>query len=181
MLKNQLQLALQKIAAGDASALETVYHLTYKKVYALSICILKNRQDAADAMQETYKKILLNNRCNNYVNPEGWIVTIAKNCCFDMLRKYKKNVPYEDCENLLSTESKTEEKEECSEIIETAYKVLKEEERLILFMYTMGDMKHRDIATALKKPYATIRWKYAQAIKKLQRKLNNGSEKDEKE
>ncbi len=182
MLNNQLQLALQKIAAGDTDALETVYNLTYKKVYAVSLSLLKNRQNAADAMQETYEKILLNiGRYNKFDNPEGWIVTIAKNISYDILRRKKNDAPYEDFENLLSVESKTADKEACADIIKAAYKILSEEERQILFMHTIGDFKHREIALALKKPYASVRWIYAQSVKKLQRQLNQGSEKTDEE
>jgi DNA-directed RNA polymerase specialized sigma24 family protein len=43
---------------------------------------------------------------------------------------------------------------------------LNKEEREILILYSMG-FSHKEIAGIIKKPYATVRWKYRYVLNKL--------------
>jgi RNA polymerase sigma-70 factor, ECF subfamily len=47
--------------------------------------------------------------------------------------------------------------------------ILKKEEREIVVLYSVG-FSHKEIAVILKRPYATVRWKYSNAISKLSQK-----------
>jgi len=50
---------------------------------------------------------------------------------------------------------------------------LKEDEREIVIMHVLGDMKYREIAEVLGIPIGTISWKYNDAIKKLKSKYES--------
>jgi RNA polymerase sigma-70 factor (ECF subfamily) len=51
------------------------------------------------------------------------------------------------------------------EIIET----LKPDEREIVILHVVGDLKHREIAAIVGKPLGTVTWIYNQAISKLKK------------
>ena len=50
---------------------------------------------------------------------------------------------------------------------------LNEDEREIVIMHVIGDMKYREIAEVIGTPIGTISWKYNEAIKKLKNKYES--------
>jgi RNA polymerase sigma-70 factor (ECF subfamily) len=177
MQDSGLHNALLSLVSGNMDALDTIYRLTNRKVFAVALNILGQKSDAEDAVQETYGKIC--DFIHSYVrsdNPEGWVCRIAKNTALDILRKKKNDVQLEQLENVLAA-GQTGEDDDGSvraayrEVLKAANICLDEGEREILLLHTVGGMKHKKIAEALGKPYATIRWTYAQAVAKVRAKL----------
>jgi len=61
------------------------------KMFRLAFRLLSNRQEAEDAVQETYLKIWnMRNDLEKYKNVDGLMMTMTRNLCLDML-KSKKN------------------------------------------------------------------------------------------
>jgi DNA-directed RNA polymerase specialized sigma24 family protein len=52
-----------------------------------------------------------------------------------------------------------------------ANKVLAEDEFNIVMMYAIGEYKHKEIAEFLHMPLGTVTWKYANALKKMKKAL----------
>ena len=79
-----------QIAEGNRDSFVRLYELTKDLVYAYSLSILRNRDDAEDAMQDTYLKI--RSAAHLYKpmgHPVAWIVTIARNVCLMQLREQR--------------------------------------------------------------------------------------------
>ena len=55
--------------------------------------------------------------------------------------------------------------------IALANKVLAEDEFNIVMMYAIGEYKHKEIADFLHMPLGTVTWKYANALKKLKKAI----------
>ena len=83
-----LELALDRLANGDAAALELIYRLSAPRLLAVCLRILGERSDAEDALHDTFLR--LSASAGRYRRgrgaPMGWLVTIARNIAIDRLR-----------------------------------------------------------------------------------------------
>ena len=79
---------LQRIGAGDDTALEQLYEEASGAVYAYAYSILHDRDDAEDAVQDTFLKI---RSAAHLYRPQGkpmaWILTITRNICMMQFRR----------------------------------------------------------------------------------------------
>ena len=79
---------LRLTAENDARAFERLYQETAPAVYAYALSVLKNRQDAEDVLHDCYVSIY--HAAEGYQSqgrPMAWIMTIAKNLCYQTLRQ----------------------------------------------------------------------------------------------
>jgi len=173
MSEHQLDRALLSLAQGNMDALDAVFRLANKRIYATALCVLHNAADADDVCQETYIKICKSAATyRNGENPFGWVCRIAKNTALDLLRRQKNHVPFDELENTIAEPSTEDEPAGAyAEVIAAAHACLDEEERQVLLLHTVGGLKHAKIAQMLQRPHATVRWLYRRAIEKVQREL----------
>ena len=82
---------LERIQDGDREAFMTVIRLYQQKVFVMAYSVLRNREDALDAVQETflrlYQKAGLYKPGNSF---QGWLLQMAKNISIDSYRKHQK-------------------------------------------------------------------------------------------
>ncbi len=170
-LLNQYLISLQN---GNANALESIYNITRKAVFSVSLSVVKNPHDACDIMQSTYIKI--NDKIHLYkpnTNALAWILTITKNISINESKKLSRNLV-----------SDFNEKEPVSEMAQYAdipifnicKQVLNEEELCIILLHVVSGYKHREIAELINKPLGTVLWSYNNSLKKLRNNLEAESE-----
>ena len=124
-------------------------------------------------MQETYLKAL--EKIHTYKprsSFNSWIVTIARNLAINEYNRRKRELKIDPQENeiIFGTIDSMSEKEL---IVKEMLEYLNMEEREIIIMHVIGDMKHREIAEVLGKPIGTVTWKYNEAINKLKNKFES--------
>ncbi len=82
---------LEKVQAGDREAFMTVTRLYQRKVFVMAYSILRDREDALDAVQETflrlYQRAALYKPGRSF---QGWLLQIAKNISIDHYRRNRK-------------------------------------------------------------------------------------------
>ena len=156
------------IARGDKDALRALYEQTRTAVYGFALSIVRNAVDAEDILQDTYIHIF--QAAAGYVaggKPMAWILTIARNLATDRLRRGQK-------ENLLQDESwqtlphqagglSNEDRMVLRAILEQ----LPDDVRQIVLLHALSGLKHREIASLLHLPLATVLSKYHRAVKRL--------------
>ena len=76
--KNNLKEIIEKAAAGEENALETIYNLTYVQGFAIALQMVKNEQDAMDIMQDAYISAFRN--LKQIEDHMGEIVSLAQGC-----------------------------------------------------------------------------------------------------
>lgn len=94
----------------------------------------------------------------------NWVFTITKNHALMKLRKEKKHLKQEINEELLINSSINEEDKIMLKIL---MEVLSDEERQIMIMHLVGNLKHKEIAKILDLKLSTTLSKYHRALKKL--------------
>ncbi len=91
MLQNIETEWISKASKGDHYAFENIYRRYNKTVYGFALRMVNNINDAEDVMQMTFIKL--------YKGLPGfreasklstYILSICRNCCFDLLKKRKK-------------------------------------------------------------------------------------------
>ena len=158
---------IKKLKEKDERSFEIVYQLTKKGVYSIAFSVVRNHMAAEDVMQDAYLKMMQNiDQYQSHTNFYNWLLTLTKNLAIDYYRKEKRKttidvVDYE--ENLKSHDDLPDEKTKVDLMLEQ----LSEEERLVVLLKVVDDMKYKDIALLMDKPMGTIQYIYSEAIKKL--------------
>lgn len=162
----------RRIGEGDQEAFRTLYEQARSPVYSYALSILRHREDAEDAAQETFLKI---RAAAHLYRPQGkplaWIFTIARNICLMKFRQRSRlsPVPIEEQREELDF-SQIEEREDRM-VLEAAFTVLSQEERQIIMLHAVTGLKHREVSALLRMPLSTVLSKYSRGIKKLRRQL----------
>lgn len=167
-----LEQCLADMASEDRNAFETLYNLTHASIYAFALSMVKNSHDAQDVMHDTYLKIYSAApfyRANG--TPMAWILTITKHLCISRLRERQKTAEIhpDEWDLHIPPQEDTEREERIS--LAESLKDLTEEERQIVVLHAVSDLKHRQIAQLLDLPLPTVLSKYRRALKKLEKAL----------
>lgn len=166
---------LFQVGQGDQEAFRQLYQNTDRTIYSFILSILKNPQDAEEVMQETYLKIWTSAASyHSQGKPLAWIFTIARNLCYMRFRDQKRQADMglddlngeETGELCLPLENLAD-----AMVLRSALEILKEDERQIVLLHASAGLKHREIASNLQMPLATVLSKYNRAIKKLKQYL----------
>ncbi len=169
----RLEEYLKEIADDNMASLRLLYEETSAGVYSFTLSMLKNREDAEDAMQDVYLSI---HRSAHLYTPMGrpmeWIMTVTKNICISKLRDRNKLKPLSDEDKPIAFPDIS--RSEDRMLLNEALKILTDEERKVIILKTVAQLKHREIATVLGIPQATVRSKYRRALKKLKQYLTKG-------
>lgn len=156
-----------RIAQGDKEAFEKLYLNMKNPVFGLALTILQNFDDASDVMQETFLRVW---RFAGQYRPGtdacAWVLKITRNLALAAYRKNKKTSPLELYENLLSAPEQGE-KTIDRLFLQALLKMLKPKEQQVIVLFSFCSYSHKEIAKILHIPYATARWRFYSAVKKL--------------
>lgn len=160
---------------GDKEAYSKVIEEIKIQLYKTAIAILKNDDDACDAIQETLISAYQNLsslRNNDFF--KTWITRILINKCNDIIRKNKKII---DITEKLSKETNTfyAEYSKKSEL-ESILNNIGEELRLVTVLYYYDDFSIKDISEMINIPEGTVKSRLSRAREKIAKIYNIGGE-----
>ena len=173
---NALDSYIRLTAQGDSEAFARLYQATSSSVYAFALSVLKNSQDAEDALHDCYLNVYHSAAAYRSAGkPMAWILTIARNLCLQTLRERRRRaeVPEEDWERLLGQTPGLSQDDRLT--LRACMEALQGQERRILLLHAVAGFKHREIADFLGIPLATVLSKYARASKKMKTILEKES------
>ena len=164
---------MKRISQYDSKAFEQVYNQSSGAVFGLAMSILGNQADAEDVVQETY--ITIYNKADTYKDKGkamAWIFTIARNHALMKLREKKKHshIDLDEVYNVGEDDSTLEDMHK-EDLVSVLLDTLKEDERQIVVMHAMSNMKHKDIAEVMNIPLSTVLSKYKRSLDKLRLKM----------
>ncbi len=163
--RERLTRALSHVAAGDRSALKTVYDLTSMKVYGVVVRIVRDRERADDVLQDVYLKVW--DRAGRYDPDKAavitWLCAIARNSAIDTLRRDTRvPIPIADAampepanpdplaDELLCVEEEYEKLRNCVD-------TLGNDHRRSIRMAFFEGYTHSDLADVLAVPLGTVK------------------------
>src|SRR5512139_587964 len=170
---------LERVQGGDREAFMTVIRLYQQKVFVMAYSILRDREDALDAVQETflrlYQKAALYRPGSSF---QGWLLEMAKNISIDSYRKRRKKrqesetgrrveeipIPFEDrggdsaASDLRSAFTRS---------VET----LAERQRMVFVMRHYNELAFNEISEVLKISVGTAKSLPFKAVQNLRKRL----------
>jgi RNA polymerase sigma-70 factor (ECF subfamily) len=149
---------------GDIHAFEELHRRYVASIYRLVRRKLGDALLAEDIAQETFMKALrMMDRVDDSFNFGGWVHTVARNLCFDELRRRQRDLRVdggdEDDDDLMATLPSTSrgfdpvQVQESNELRRQVWAVaqrLPEKYRLVLTLRELQDLSYRQIARTLK-------------------------------
>ena len=168
----ELERLLGGVAAGDRDSLAELYSRTRAAVYGLALSYLKNGQDAQDITQDTFVRVW--EKAGQYRSqgkPLSWLLAIARNLALMKLRSAQRTDLLAEDEWLLVPAQDSPLTAEDRHLLDLAVNALADDERRVVMLHAVAGLKHREIASLLEMPLATVLSKYHRALKKMKQRL----------
>ncbi|MFA5392182.1 MAG: sigma-70 family RNA polymerase sigma factor [Candidatus Paceibacterota bacterium] len=168
---------------GDEKSLEILISRYLKPIYNFVYRYVKKETGAEDITQEIFIKAWRNlKRFDKKRSFKIWLFHLAKNICFDFLRKRKdisfselrlKDENYENHnieEEIIDTSPLPDElfrRKNLHDILNSAIEQLPLKDQTILFLYYNDHFTLQEIANSLDESLNTVKSRYFRALKKL--------------
>lgn len=153
--------ALCRLADGDMSALEDIYHILGRRIYMLALSILRDTHAAEDIMQDTFVKLAAEARAyRKGSNAIAFILTVARNLAINLHNKRRRECPTDTVPDVAEPDSPSISALE-------ALSLLDETERQIVVMKLDCGMKHKQIAQIVGLSEDACQKRYRRALEKL--------------
>lgn len=171
---------LEKAINGDKEAFSRVIIQNKESMYKTAIVILKNEDDAYDALQDALIKMYRNiQNLQNIETFKFWSRRIIVNCCYDIIKKNKKVI---DITTKLTAnyEETREDIYDCEDSLVKTLEKIEPDLRLTATLYYYNDLSTKEIAEILQIPIGTVKSRLARAREKLyeilkeERRVYNG-------
>jgi RNA polymerase sigma-70 factor (ECF subfamily) len=189
---------VKRVRGGDQRAFKLLVERYQRKVYAVALGMLKNREDAMDVSQEAFVKVY--KYLDHFKGDSSfytWLYRITVNICIDVLRKragaggeaveYDESVPMDLSEanigalgtRLGTNPQKSALRRELAEKIQEALAQVPEKHRAILLLREVEGMSYEDLSRTLEIPKGTVMSRLFHARAKVQKILSEYLELDE--
>ncbi len=170
---------------GDRAAAQELLTRYERRLFALSLRLLRNREDAAETVQHAMMKTLENLDRYDPSRPfSPWIYRITRNACVDRHRRRKTrsedelddsrtaSAAWDESSRMHRPADQVVQQRELDAAIEKGMATLGEKYRQIIRMYHFEHLSYRDIAERLGLPDGTVMNRLFRARRKLQAALN---------
>ena len=144
----------------------SIYEKYRVAVYYTALRVTRSKEAAEDVMQSVFLELMDVCEKNGCIPDEvgGWLVKLAKFRSLDHVRSESRCVPAELPDARAGDPAENTER---SVAIRQALDTLSDEEREIFGLKVLGGFRHREIARIVSSNPSTVRWQYAQIVKKL--------------
>ena len=187
---------LKKVRDGDKEALSEMINQYYSDIFRFCLYMIQNQEDAYDITQETFLKFIKYGMSYRRNNLKGYLLTIARNLCFDYFHR-EKGVK----ENICSYEAEKENgslrisgcgrnTQECRVSLGNAKDKLKELEdylylkellnslspgiREVVILRAYEEVKFKDIAKMMNCSLSTAKSRYRIGIQQMKNMIKEG-------
>ncbi|MBE6037663.1 MAG: sigma-70 family RNA polymerase sigma factor [Anaerofustis stercorihominis] len=148
----------------DESRVCELYERFKDGIFRYILSLTGDSHLAEDVLQETFVRLLRANKIPDTGKEQAWLYKVARNRCFDMLRKRRRQE--EPAEIVIN---KPDDSFEFFELISP----LSEKEREIVSLRFVGGFTHTQIARIMGTTVAATKKRYERAIKKLRDSEDN--------
>lgn len=169
------QYYITKILEGDSNAFAVLVDQYKDLVFSLSLKMLKNREEAEEAAQDTFVKVFKS--LNNFKGDSKfstWIYKVTYNTCLDQLKKNKRvqhTIPIDDfsqnqiqnLENVLDTIDERDR----NKMIQDCIHLLPSEEAFLLILFYFEEQSLEEISKIIDCTSNNVKVKLYRSRKKI--------------
>lgn len=157
------------ISHGDMGALESLYYSMYREIYAYLTSMVRNKHSAEDLTQDTFMRIYkYAPKFTPTGNGKSWIYKIAGRLALTYL---KNNGDMRCIPEELPGYAGTEDFAVNAQAVSEAMDKLSDSERQVVTLHAISGLTLSEIAEVVNMPLGTVKWKHAEALKKLRKIL----------
>ena len=156
---------------GEQDPIEALYDRYAAMLYRLAVSVLKNKEDAEDAVQSVFEKYVLSPHLFfSSEHEKAWMIRVMVNQCKDMLRRreMRRAASLDEVAEVGVWDSH-------SEVWDVLQK-LPEEYRVPLVLYYFEECKVEEIARALKLGASAVKMRLKRGRELMKKDLEGGQE-----
>ncbi len=161
---------LQRASNGDSLALSQLYDVYAPGLHRVLTAILSSPDDAKDALQETFLR-LLDGKMSRAQDVRAYLFTTARHVALDILRRRKRE------RNRAETLEASVENP--NHDLQSLLQTLPIEQREVVALKVLQEMTFAEIALVVKASPNTVASRYRYGIEKLRRMLRDEEQSDE--
>lgn len=185
---------LKKVRDGDKEALSDIIKQYYVDIFRFCLYMIQNEEDSYDITQETFLKFMKYGTSYQRNNLKGYLLTIARNCCFDYQQRKKetgKNLRSYEAENengipKISENTKNIQQypdicgtDKMKELEDYLYlkgllNRLSQEVREVIILRAYEELKFKDIANMMNCSLSTAKSRYRIGIQQMKNMIKEG-------
>jgi RNA polymerase sigma-70 factor (ECF subfamily) len=164
-----------------APSMETLVADHSRMVFRIAYSIVRNRQDAEDAVQECFLRVLKHkSKLHKVRNPKTWLARVAWTTALDKRRSGTEMLLLDGASGMAMLESLRDPRpaaddrlvhEQMQRVLERLIAALPEELRHPLELSTVQELNSAEIAEVMKIPEASVRTRLFRARRQLKEKL----------
>ena len=181
---------VQRVQAGDSEAFRALFDKYHRRAFAVAMGVVKNEDDALDAVQEAFVKVHKNiHKFQGSSSFYTWLYRIVMNVSIDHVRRTSRRKSLDFDERALHEESevagdgalvpsvtdanpgKAALRRELGGAIQAALQELPEHHRAVIVLREIEGMSYEEMAETLGVPKGTIMSRLFHARKKMQNAL----------
>ena len=181
---------VRRVQEGDSAAFRALYDKYHRRAFAVAMGVVKNQDDALDAVQEAFVKVHKNiHKFQGSSSFYTWLYRIVMNASIDHVRKASRRKSLDFDERALHEQSEVAGdgalmptvgdanpgraalRRELGGAIEAALDSLPEHHRAVIVLREVEGMSYEEMAESLGVPKGTIMSRLFHARKKMQAAL----------
>jgi len=181
---------VHRVQAGDSAAFRALFDKYHRRAFAVAMGVVKNEDDAMDAVQEAFVKVHKNlHKFEGSSSFYTWLYRIVMNVSIDHVRRTSRRRNLDFDERALHEESevagdgalvpsiananpgKAALRRELGGAIQAALQELPEHHRAVIVLREIEGMSYEEMAEALEVPKGTVMSRLFHARKKMQAAL----------
>lgn len=169
---------IQKLHSGSKEAVSIIIEQYYADIYRFCLYMVQTEEDAYDITQETFLKFMRYGTSYKHKNLKGYLLTIARNICFNYFRDKKEKpmtVEWEEIDKKADHEDKIAEAENAA-YLKKLLKELSQEIREVVILRIYEEMKFKDIAKVMGCSVSTTKSRFRIGISQLRGMMENEKE-----
>ncbi|OGD17492.1 MAG: hypothetical protein A2V76_03325 [Candidatus Aminicenantes bacterium RBG_16_63_14] len=170
---------LKRIQEGDREAFMTIIRLYQQKVFVMAYSILRDREDALDAVQETflrlYQKAGLYKPGNSF---QGWLLQMAKNISIDSYRKHQikrrewvTTKPLDEIPIAAEDRAGDSAASDLRSAFARSVEKLAERQKMVFVMRHYNELQFNEISEAMRISVGTAKSLHFKAVQNLRKRL----------
>ena len=138
------------------------YQLYHTGLYRFALSILKDPVSAEDALQETFVRLLQQDRLPDAEKGQAWLYRVVRNICYDILRKRKRETE--------ESEISTAPMDSNWEFLDLITPLPKKEQEILALRF-IGGFTHKEIAHIMGITVHGAKKRYERAIQALRKEM----------
>lgn len=160
----------------DSSAFKRLLLPHYRRMYATAMTILRNSDDASDAVQEAFTRLWeKRDDLPNIDNPEAYCVTTIRRICIDRIRRvtYPINEISEDTLLISDDSDEQADNRESIQLVTLLMNKLPEQQRQVLQLRAFNDCSFEEIESITGLTGVNVRTLLSRARRRMRELFNS--------